>query len=351
MRIPTTMIFCTLPTIFFTALLLAPAPVFAFDYYQALPKKPLLRADNPQTDAKIKLGKQLFYDKRLSGTQTYSCNDCHNLLTGGDDDRAFSIGPNGQPTRRSAPGLWNIGLQTVLYWDGRATTLELQGQDHLLDTDLMANDNAGDLVKRVAAIPNYQQAFEAVFGKGKHEADHSISLVTISKALASFERSLMAYNSPFDRYLNGDENAISALAKKGKVEFQNAGCIACHFGANFAGPAPGPYLNKMGDGFYELFPTFKGTQYEKPLHITDDPGRIGFTKLPNEKYMWRVPPLRNIALTAPYFHNGSVKTLRKAVKVMGKTQFNFDLTEEQIDAIVAFLNTLTGETPSVLRSQ
>lgn len=331
--------------------LLASAPALAFDYYQALPDKPLQAADNPQSEAKIKLGKRLFYDKRLSGTQTHSCNDCHNLLTGGDDDRAFSMGPNGQLTRRSAPGLWNIGLQTVLYWDGRSTTLELQGQDHLLDAGIMANDNTDALVKRLAAVTEYQQAFAAAFANDKGANHQAISLVNISKALASFERSLMAYNSPFDRYLRGDKDAISALAKKGQEEFQSAGCIACHFGANFAGPAPGPYLSKMGDGFYELFPTFPGTQYEKSLHITDDPGRISVTKLPNEKYMWRVPPLRNIALTAPYFHNGSVKTLRKAVKVMGKTQFNFDLTEEQIDAIVAFLNTLTGETPAILQPQ
>ena len=346
----------------FTALLtcaigmLASTPVLAFDYYQTLPEKPLLRADNPQTADKIELGRHLFYDKRLSGTNTLSCNDCHNLLTGGDDDRRFSIGPHGKLTKRSAPGLWNIGLQTVLYWDGRVTTLELQAKDHLLDASIMANDNAAALVKRLNGDKDYQREFMRVFGKAKNGTNQTINLDTInldniSKALSSFERSLMAYNSPFDRYLRGDKNAISALAKKGQVEFQNAGCIACHFGANFAGPAPGPYLSKMGDGFYELFPTFKGTSFEKMMHITDDPGRITATKLPGEKYMWRVPPLRNIALTAPYFHNGSASTLRLAVRVMGKTQFNFDLTDTQVDAIVAFLNTLTGEVPVVLRQK
>jgi cytochrome c peroxidase len=126
--------------------------------------------------------------------------------------------------------------------------------------------------------------------------------------------------------------------------FNDVGCLACHFGTNFAGPAPGPALG-LGDGFYELFPNHLGTKYEMRYRLADDRGRFEYTGEPNEKYMWRVPPLRNIAQTAPYFHNGSVNTLPEAVRVMAKTQLKKELSEETVRDIVAFLNSLTGSTP------
>ena len=316
---------------------------YGFDYFQPLPEKPMEPIGNPLTDAKIALGKRLFYDRRLSQTNTLSCNDCHILLTGGDDDRAYSQGPNNVLTKRSAPGLWNIGLQTVLYWDGRETTLESQALDHLSDRTIMGNSDLKDLSQRIEQDAGYRKAFKKAF-TGKHP----ISSNNIAKALASFQRALMAPNSAFDRYLRGDKNALSKTAIKGMQQFNESGCLACHFGTNFAGPAPGPAMN-MGDGFYELFPNNLGSEYDQPLELTKDLGRFEFSKDPGEKHMWRVPSLRNIALTAPYFHNGSAKTLREAVKIMGKTQFKKDLDEEQIDEITAFLRSLTGELPAVLK--
>ena len=320
-------------------------PVVAFDYLQKLPKQALVPNKNLQTSEKIELGKRLFYEPLLSKEKTHSCNDCHNLLSGGDDDQAYSIGANGTRSIRNTPGLWNIGLQTVLYWDGRSKTLEKQALDHIKDPAIMGMDDLNLLVKHLAQSPQYPALFKRAF-----HSNNAITAKNVAKALASFQRALLAPNSPFDRYLNGERHALSKAAIKGMEEFSNMGCLACHFGVTFSGPAPGPAM-KMGDGFYELFPNYLGSQYDELLGITDDLGRYNVTNKANHKYMWRVPPLRNIALTAPYFHNGSAKTLREAVKVMGKVQFDYDLNEEQITNIVAFLNSLTGELPSILRQR
>lgn len=314
-----------------------------FDYFQALPSQPMIPKNNPQSEAKIILGKKLFYDRNLSKRRSHSCNDCHNLLTGGDDDRAFSTGANGKPTKRSAPPLWNIGLQTVLYWDGRVATLEQLMEDHFTDKSIMAMANRDAVVKRIKIDNSYDSLFKHAF-----DNDKNINFDNTAQALSSFLRALMAPNSPFDRYINGDKTALSKTAIKGIEVFTESGCLACHFGTNFAGPAPGPAMT-MGDGFYELFPNHLGSKYDQLYDLTSDLGRYEFSKQTDEKYMWRVPPLRNIAISAPYFHNGSAKTLRDAVRVMAIAQFKKELTETEIDAIVAFLNSLTGETPAVLR--
>ena len=251
------------------------SPVNAFDYLQPLPEQALVAKDNPLTKAKIALGKRLFFDTLLSKTNSHSCNYCHNLYTGGDDDRAYSQAPKLKPTSRSAPGLWNIGLQTVLYWDGRIKPLEKQSKDHLLDPRIMANSKK-ELLKRLVDA-GYQKAFEDAFGD-----DSDINLNNIAKALASFQRALMAPNSPFDRYLRGNKNALSETAIKGIETFNNAGCLACHFGVNFAGPAPGPAMG-MGDGFYELFPNNLGSSYDQSHKLTEDLGRYEYSKDPSER--------------------------------------------------------------------
>ncbi|MDH5324815.1 MAG: c-type cytochrome [Gammaproteobacteria bacterium] len=315
-------------------------PGFAFDYYQPLPEQPMIPGDNPLNAASIRLGKKLFYDTALSPEHTHSCNSCHNLLTGGDDDQAVSQGVNGKYSKRSAPGLWNIGLQTVLFWDGRAKTLEQQSLEHIPAANIL-NMKMKRLSKRLQNMPEYVSLFKQAFNK-------PISPKTIAQALAGFQRSLMAHNSPFDRYIKGDKTALSPLAIEGMQQFNDVGCLACHFGTNFAGPAPGPAMG-MGDGFYELFPNHLGSRYDKSHQLTEDVGRMGFSKDPADKYLWRVPPLRNIAITGPYFHNGSAKTLREAVKIMAVTQLQKELSEKQLDQLVAFLNSLTGEIPEVIR--
>jgi len=313
-----------------------------FDYLQALPDEPLVPKNNPMTDKKIALGKKLFFDTRLSSNDKISCNDCHNLSKGGDNDQATGTGVSGKPTRRNPPTLLNIGLQTVLYWDGRSKNLEEQTLEHLKDPDIMGNIDIKALIKRIVNDNEYVKEFMNTF-----RSAHPVKLDNIVKALASFERALMTPDSPFDQYIRGDKNAISAKAVKGIQIFNDTGCLACHFGVNFAGPAPGPAMG-MGDGFYELFPNNRGSEYDKSHQLVDDLGRYEFTKQDFEKYMWRVPPLRNIALTAPYFHNGSAKTLEEAVTIMAKTQTNKVLSKEDTAAVVEFLKSLTGKTPAVL---
>ena len=317
-----------------------PLPAHAFDYFQPLPKQVPVPKDNPLTKAKIELGKKLFFDARLSRQNTHSCNTCHNVKTGGTDGRALSPGANGQPARRNAPALWNIGFQTVLFWDGRAKSLEEQFIQHSADVQITGYEHTDELIARLRSIPGYVAEFKAVFAS-------SITSANTAQAIASFERSLVTPNSRFDRYMRGDKKALSAQELRGKEEFRTVECLSCHFGVNFAGPAPGPALH-MGDGFYELFPNHLGSSYDASHHIADDLGVFEFDHDPAHQRLWRVPPLRNIALTAPYFHNGSAATLEEAVRIMAKVQLKKDLSEQQVADLVAFLHSLTGTLPKIV---
>jgi len=328
--------------IIYTALIyLLATPTYAFDYLQPLPDKVPVPADNPMTPAKIKLGKQLFFDSRLSENGTLSCNNCHNIFAGGEDARSFSIGYQGKITDRSAPSLWNVGFKTVLYWDGREKSLEAQTKNHLIDKIITGFSNKQDYLHRLNSIQGYQKEFNQAFGNNSE-----ISLSLVAKAISSFERTLVTPNSRFDRFIKGNKSLFSDQEKRGMEEFRLQGCIACHFGVNFSGPAPGPAL-KMGDGFYEIFPNYRGSKYDKQYDLLSDKGIYLLTNNPRDMYMWRVPSLRNIALTAPYFHNGSAKTLHEAILIMGKAQYNYDLTVQQANDILVFLNTLTGERAAI----
>ena len=319
-----------------------PAGAAYFDYLQPLPETPLIPKDNPMSEEKISLGKKLFFDRRLSSNNKINCNDCHNLNSGGDNNQASGIGVSGKPTRRNPPTLLNIGLQTVLYWDGRARTLEEQIVDHLKDPDIMGYASDKALTEELGQDREYIKVFMNTF-----KSAHPLKMENVAKALSSFLRALMTPDSPFDRFIKGDKNAISKKAQRGIQIFNDTGCLACHFGVNFAGPAPGPAMG-IGDGFYELFPNTLGSEYDKSHKLVDDLGRFEFSREPHEKYMWRVPPLRNIELTAPYFHNGSAKTLEEAVVIMAKTQTDKVLTKDEIEAVVEFLKSLTGKKPSIL---
>jgi len=318
---------------------------YAFDAFKPLPLTPIIPTDNPQSAPKVDLGKQLFFDPRLSVTGAVSCNTCHNLMAGGDDGRAVSVGAVGKAGTRSAPTLWNVSYETVYFWDGRARSLEAAIREHLLDQTVMAMPDAASLTERFNHIAGYKREFDYVFG-----GPSGVSLDNTAKALAAYIRTLSTRNSPFDRYLQGDKEAISDTAEKGFQTFITAGCAACHFYVNMAGPVPGLAF-KMGEGFYELFPNWLGSKYDEQYHLTDDLGRYYYDKNPQHKHLFRVPTLRNIAVTAPYFHNGSVKTLDEAVRVMARTQFQKNLTDRQVEDIVAFLKTLTGEFPPQLMPQ
>jgi len=312
----------------------------AFDFMQPLPAQVPVPDANPLSDAKIELGKQLYFDRRLSLTGTVSCNSCHNVMAGGQDDRAVSVGALGKSGRRNAPTVWNVAFQTVLYWDGRARSLEEQLHSHFLDETVMAMPDAAAVSERLAQIPGYREEFATAFG-----AKEPVDLENAAKAIATYVRTLVTPDSAFDRYIRGDKAALSEQAQRGLARFRDIGCMSCHFGVNFAGPAPGPYL-KMGDGFYELFPNFVGSKYDAQYKLTDDVGRYDFSRDPGERRMFRLPTLRNIALTAPYFHNGSVATLSEAVRVMARAELNVTLSDQDTRDIVAFLESLTGRFPA-----
>ncbi len=307
--------------------------------FEPLPALPPIPNDNPLTEEKIELGKQLFFDSRLSKNGNVSCNSCHNVTASGSDGQQTPVGSTGKQHRRNSATVWNVGFHTSLHWDGEALSLEHQFAMHLIDPAVL--DNTEQVIeKRIGAIPGYQRQFKRVFGH-----DDSVTVNTIAKALATYQRTLVTVNSQFDLYLKGDESAISAQAKRGFDTFKQVECSACHFYVNFAGPQPGIAL-KMGEGFWELFPNTSGTVYEEKYDlISDDLGRYNYTGEASHKNMWRVPSLRNIAITGPYFHNGKVETLAEAVRVMAATELDRKLNEQQVADIVEFLNSLTGRFP------
>ncbi len=303
--------------------------------FEALPDQAPVPKDNPMSKAKIELGKQLFFDPRLSIDGTVSCNSCHNVMAGGTDSRSTSVGVNGQRGGRNAPTVWNSAFLTTQFWDGRAATLEDQAKGPPLNPIEMGMASAQAVEDRLKAIPGYVSQFRAVFGK-----KNAVTYDNMAKAIATYERTLITPNSAFDRFIKGDKKALTAQQQKGMKLFESIGCIACHSGANFAGP-----MNlAMGEGFYQKFPTYPN-KYDEKYKFSKENGRFDVTKETSDKNLWRVQTLRNIAVTAPYFHNGAVKTLHEAVRVMAKSQLNKDLNDHQVNDLVAFLNSLTGEFP------
>ncbi len=316
--------------------LLASAALFTGSVmaFEPLPANPPVPADNPMSAAKIELGKQLYFDPRLSVDGTVSCNSCHNVMASGTDNRPVSVGVDAQKGGRSAPTVWNAAFLSAQFWDGRAATLEDQAKGPILNPIEMGMPSEKAAVDRIKAIPGYVQQFKAVFG-GKDPVTYD----NIAKAIATYERTLITPNSDFDKYMRGDKSALSAAAVRGMKTADKMGCTSCHMGPNFAGPEL-----PVGQGFYQKFPTY-GSKYDKQYSLKDDKGRYEVTKDKSDMHMWRVPTWRNVAVTAPYFHNGSVATLDEAVRVMAKTQLNKSVSDKEVADIVAFLNSLTGEYP------
>lgn len=310
-------------------------PVYAANW-EALPDKPPIPADNPQSDAKVELGKILFFDPRLSSNGVLSCNSCHNVMASGTDNRPVSIGVKDQKGGRSAPTVWNSAFLTVQFWDGRAPSLEEQAKGPVTNPVEMGMKDWDTVIKLLKDIPGYEPLFKTAFGD-----NNPLTADNAAKAIAAYERTLITPNTPYDRYVKGEKTALTAQQIKGMNTFEEVGCSTCHTGPNFSGPA----TTAMGTGFFMKFPTYPGSKYDSKYQLTKDLGRYNVTKKNDDKHLWRVPTLRNIALTAPYFHTGAVPTLDVAVRVMAKVQLNKDLKDDQVQDIVAFLNTLTGEFP------
>lgn len=317
---------------FFSVLLLMGMSTQSLAGFEPLPFKAPEPADNPSTAGKANLGKQLFFDPRLSIDGTVSCNSCHDVTGNGTDSRSVSVGVGGQQGGRSAPTVWNAAFLSSQFWDGRSATLEEQAKGPILNPIEMGMPHKEAAVDRISAIPAYKAQFVEIFGN-----KDPVTYDNIAKVIATYERTLITPNSPLDRFLRGDKSALTKQAQAGMKEFEDIGCVRCHRGPAFAGP-----LMPNGEVFYQYFPAFP-SEYDEEYGLKKDLGRRNTANIKAGPGLWRVPSLRNVALTAPYFHNGSVPTLKKAVKVMARVQLNRKISDEQADLLVAFLESLTGE--------
>ncbi|NPA58281.1 MAG: cytochrome-c peroxidase [Aquificae bacterium] len=297
----------------------------AKNYFKPLPKEIPAPADNPTTPEKVELGKKLYYDPRLSLSGVISCNTCHNLATFGVDGVETALGHQFKTGGRNSPTVLNAGFHVAQFWDGRAKTLEDQAKGPILAHVEMAMPNPEFVVMKVQTIPGYVQEFKKVFG-----GENPLTYDNIAKAIAAFERTLVT-PSRFDKFLNGDTNALTQKEKEGLKLFIDKGCASCHNGVAVGG---------------EMFAKFGVV---KP-YPTPDMGKYKITKKEEDKYVFKVPSLRNIAMTYPYFHDGAVWDLKEAVRIMGETQLGITLSNEELDKIVAFLNSLTGEIPETART-
>jgi cytochrome c peroxidase len=318
-----------------TLLALAVTTAQAAGNWQALPDRAPEPADNPTTPAKVELGKMLYFDPRFSSTGSVSCFSCHNVMEGGDDHMPTSIGVHGQKGGRNAPTVWNAAFHSAQFWDGRAATLEDQAKGPPVNPIEMGMADLDAVIDRIAAIPGYRPYFEAAFGPG-----NVVTMDNAAKAIAAYERTLITPGSAYDRFVTGDSTALTPAAQRGMDAFAASGCVGCHSGANFDGP-PMP----VGTAFLVRFPTVQGSPYVAEYQLSADPGRFNVTAADADRSLWRVPTLRNLQYTAPYMHNGSVKTLREAIRVMASTQLGQELDDAQLDEMVAFLEGLSGPFP------
>lgn len=303
--------------------------------WEALPNKAPEPADNPTTPAKVRLGKILFMDPRLSSTGTVSCNSCHNVMLGGEDNRSVAMGVNGQTGGRSAPTVWNAAFNSVQFWDGRAPSLEAQAAGPVTNSIEMGMKDWDAVVKRLKAIPGYSNLFKKAF-----VLDGEISRDNATKAIAAYERTLITPGSAYDKYIKGNKKAMTDTQVRGMNKFAEVGCTNCHSGAAFNGPEM-----PEGTGFFMKFPVHNDKKTEIKYALTRDKGLAEVTGKKTDNNMWKVPTLRNVALTAPYFHNGTVKTLDKAVDLMARLQLGKNLSKKERSDIVAFLNALSGRFP------
>ncbi len=297
--------------------------------FKPIPSTPPALPGNPATPARLDLGKMLFFDPRLSASHAISCASCHNPGLGGADAEPTSIGHRWQHGGRNAPTVFNAVFNIAQFWDGRAKDLEAQASGPMVNSVEMASP-AAHITEQLNGIPGYEQLFAAAFP----DDPVKITLAHVQQAIAVFEATLITPDAPFDRYLKGDAAALSPIQTEGLALFIDKGCAACHNGINVGGGSYAPFgvVAKPGE---DLLPAA-------------DTGRFMVTKTAGDEYVFRVPSLRNVALTAPYFHTGQVWDLRQAVAVMGSSQLGIELNDHDIDRLTAFLVSLSGEPPKIV---
>ncbi len=296
--------------------------------FKAIPKYPPAIDGNEITAAKVALGKMLFFEPRLSASHLISCNTCHNVGMGGHDYLPVSIGHGWQKGPRNSPTVFNAVFNAAQFWDGRAADLAEQAKG-----PIQAGVEMGSTRKRVEdtlnSMPEYVQRFRQAFPGQKDP----VSFDNMATAIEAFEATLITPNSDFDKYLRGDKDALDEVEQEGLALFMNKGCVACHAGTNLGGQS--------------YFPFGLVTKPGADILPVGDKGRFAVTETASDEYVFRASPLRNIELTAPYFHSGAVWSLEEAVEVMGTAQLGSKLKAGEVASITAFLKTLTGEIPVV----
>ncbi len=272
----------------------------------------------------VELGKKLFFDPRLSKSGFISCNSCHNLSMGGTDNIPTSIGDKWQQGPINAPTVLNSSLNFVQFWDGRAADLKAQAGGPIANPGEMAFSHTL-AIGILESIPAYQRTFKKIFGKDRIDIDQ------VTAAIAEFEKTLVTPNSRFDQWLLGRADALTADELAGYKLFKESGCVACHNGPAVGGNS----FQKMG-----IVQPYKATSPAE--------GRSAVTGKEIDRFSFKVPTLRNVELTYPYFHDGAANTLGEAVDIMGRLQLGKTFTKAENERIVAFLKTLTGDQPSFM---
>lgn len=275
---------------------------------------------------KAALGKKLFHEPRLSRNQKTSCASCHDLSTAGTDGKPFSTKFDGAQAAMNTPSIFNVSLYPYLYWDGSAKSLEAQAASEL---EQHMGIQWGTVILLLRTEQEYVRDFSAVYEEG-------VTATSITNAIAEFERTLLTPNSRFDRYLRGDESAISAKEKKGYILFAKHGCINCHQGVSLGGNM----FEKLG----AVYPPHDSPWRKDPSLVPKSAmGRFNVTGQEKHRYYYRVPSLRNVAKTAPYFHDGSIDDLEDAIRIMAYYNLGAQLPETDVQGIRSFLMTLTGD--------
>ena len=281
-----------------------------------------LSPTNELTDEKIHLGRMLYYENRISKGQKISCNSCHKLDGFGQDNLPFSPGHDGSLGGRSSPTTYNAAIHIAQFWDGRAPNVEEQAKGPVLNPVEMGMPDPDFVVKVLKSMPGYVEAFKAAF-PGEEDP---VTYDNFGKAIGAFERKLLT-PSRWDEFLRGKQDALTDEEKKGFETFAKAGCVTCHNGAGVGG------LMFQKIGLIKPWPELK------------DLGRMDHTKQESDKFMFKVPSLRNITETGPYLHDGSVKDLPAIVKMMAEHQLGKSLTDDEVASIITFLKVLKGEIP------
>ncbi len=296
--------------------------------FKPVPVKPPELKGNPASPVKIELGAKLYFDPRLSKSQLISCNTCHNVGLGGADLQETSTGHGWQKGPRNAPTVLNSVYNIAQFWDGRAKDLAEQAKGPV-QASVEMNATPELVLKTLNSIPEYVQAFKNAYPGQKDP----VSFDNMAKAIEVYEATLITPDAPFDRFLKGDRKALNSKEASGLKLFIDKGCVACHGGVNVGGA-----------GYYPFGVVAKPAEKIMPR---GDKGRFAVTNTSGDEYVFRSPSLRNVAITAPYFHSGVVWSLKEAVSIMGSSQFGIQLSNDETDAITAFLGTLTGKQPTV----